>query len=325
MKLKQMVRKRMGPLLGLVLFSVLLLAFLFPGGRVVGGWLVGTGLMGHGMMERHGHRHGRHGESRHGDLDSKHHCDDMRFDTGALGAVDRSGPSAAVYVHRYRRHRGSRDCPEKSETSGGDLQGVGAAVFLAADDTDGDKGTQTEQADQAGQRLQSLFDKMNELGASDLGPDELRERVAETLVEYVDFTFIARNILGRGWRTLTDDQKRAYNTTFQTWLTAQLARHLRNFSQNAEVEFVESRQVRKDVFTDVQVEYEGEQTRVSIRQRQRGSETFRIIDVVVEEISLLTGWRSEFQPFFRENGIEALIQRLEEATSAPLPEETASS
>jgi phospholipid transport system substrate-binding protein len=153
-------------------------------------------------------------------------------------------------------------------------------------------------------------------------PTKVNALVEKWLLPGFDTQKAARMVLGRHWRTATDDQKKRFVDAFYQSL-------LRNYG-SALVEFTSDRmrilpaQVNPNgneatVRTEIK---RSNGTRIPVNYTlSKGSDgNWKAWDVVIEGISYVKSFRDDFGAEIDRNGIDAVIQRMEKGgkpTAAP--------
>jgi phospholipid transport system substrate-binding protein len=148
--------------------------------------------------------------------------------------------------------------------------------------------------------------------------DEQREVSFRRLfTEGFDVELISRFVLGRHWRSATKAQRREYRQLFEDFIVATYARRLggppsrgsfvvgRTLERN-EKHAVVSSEIRPPQGAPIVVEW-------WLRRKQ---DEWRIIDIMIQGISMAITQRSEFYAVISNNGgrVEGLLQRLREKT-----------
>jgi phospholipid transport system substrate-binding protein len=142
-------------------------------------------------------------------------------------------------------------------------------------------------------------------------PSRLYGLVHQIILPNFDFNVISRWVLGRAWQQATPDQRRQFAQEFQTLL-------VRTYS-NALLEYVdEDFQIlpargavdgdEATVRTEIRLSA-GQPIPIHYRMHLRDG-TWKIIDVTVEGISLVTNYRSTFASQIRSSGLDAVIADL---------------
>lgn len=153
-------------------------------------------------------------------------------------------------------------------------------------------------------------------------PSKVSALVEKWLLPSFDTQKAARTVLGRHWRTATDDQKKRFVDAFYQSL-------LRNYG-SALVEFTSDRmkilpaQIDPDgVNATVRTEIKRSNgTRIPVYYRlSKGADgKWKAWDVVIEGISYVKSFRDDFGAEIDQKGIEAVIERMEKGgkpTPAP--------
>jgi phospholipid transport system substrate-binding protein len=156
------------------------------------------------------------------------------------------------------------------------------------------------------------------LTGADLSQQEREQRFRELLDTHFDVPAIGKFVLGRYWRVATEEEKQEFLKLFEEFLTKGYARRFAEYSG----EKFEVRNVRQeaDGFAVVQslvIRPSAENVRVDWRVKQSGeNNSFRIVDVVVEGLSMAATQRDEFASVIQSKGgkvaglIEVLRQKV---------------
>lgn len=149
--------------------------------------------------------------------------------------------------------------------------------------------------------------------------DEKRHRVQDVVYACVDFETLSRLVLARNWSRFSTPQQAEFMTAFKEHLSMTYGRNVENY-KNEKVTIVGSREETQGDWTvktkilrggpgDIQVDY---------RLRQRDG-SWRIIDVIIEGVSLVSNFRSQFQDVVASSGPDHLIALLREKTAEGEP------
>jgi len=148
-------------------------------------------------------------------------------------------------------------------------------------------------------------------------PTEQRIRSIEKIVYgRFDLEVMSRLVLARNWKRFTDAQKTEYVEEFKKYLTNSYGSRIERYDQQS-VEIVGAREEpRGDVVIQTKIvggEFEG--TLVDYRLRKQNSE-WRVIDVVIEGISMVSNYRDQFKSIVSTGGPELLLEKLKEKNAA---------
>ena len=154
------------------------------------------------------------------------------------------------------------------------------------------------------------------LTAKDLTESERQRRFRKLLNRAFDMRTIARFTLGRYWRLASKKQREEYVALFEDFIVQAYASRFGKYSGETfkvgRVRVVNDR----DRLVESEIERNG-QPPVRIHWRVRGNGKYKIVDVVVEGVSMGITQRDEFAAVIRNNGgkIEGLLTALRKKTS----------
>ncbi len=148
-------------------------------------------------------------------------------------------------------------------------------------------------------------------------PTEDRIRSIEKIVYgRFDLEVMSRLVLARNWKRFSEEQKAQYVEEFKRYLTNTYGNRIERYDQQ-EVEIIgEREEPRGDVVVKTKIlggEFEG--ALVDYRLRKQGSE-WRVIDVVIEGISMVSNYRDQFKAIISRGGPELLLDKLKEKNAA---------
>lgn len=149
------------------------------------------------------------------------------------------------------------------------------------------------------------------LGQQQLPLAEREARLAALLADGFDMPFIGRFVLGRHWRSMNPAQKQDYLELFQTYVLRTYSRRLGGYA-GEQLQITGAKPTgKKDVLVSTAISQTGGppiRADWRIRRRKQG---FRIIDVMVEGVSMGLTQRSEFSSVIANSGINGLLQALQ--------------
>jgi phospholipid transport system substrate-binding protein len=144
-------------------------------------------------------------------------------------------------------------------------------------------------------------------------PQQLRDLIREKLISHTDSTYSARLILGRHGRTASDEQIQRFAKALTDMLVQRYADGLLEFESDDQLEIMPRSddpsanivrvrtRIRLDDGTRVPVDY-------VFRQNDGG---WQVFDVVVEGISYVSTFRTQFNREIQRDGLEQTVERLE--------------
>ena len=143
----------------------------------------------------------------------------------------------------------------------------------------------------------------------------LAASVCPVLMNVISFELMTRRAVGPGWREFTEAQKKEATDLFATLI-------IRTYSSKfTPGEFPEITYKPAIVPASGRVEiptrilYRGSQYEVIYRQED--SVAWRITDVVIEGVSLIATYRTQFDSQFKQGGAPAVISALKKSVATP--------
>jgi len=140
---------------------------------------------------------------------------------------------------------------------------------------------------------------------------KIEDLVDAKVLPHFDFTRMTALALGRNWRTASADQKKALIGEFRTLLVRTYSNALTNY-KNQVIEFKPLRAAATD--TDVTVRTQVRQTGTEPigidYSMEKTADGWKVYDVVVGGVSLVTNYRETFNAEIRDGGIDGLIKSL---------------
>ena len=145
-----------------------------------------------------------------------------------------------------------------------------------------------------------------------LNKEQKQAKLEAVFSTSVDFSWVGRFVMGRYWKQATDDQKARYLTEYQKFLLLNYTSRFANDSSGSfkvtasrddgDGEFTVSTQMQAGDSSDepILVDY----------RIHNVAGSYKIFDVVVEGVSLLTTQRTEFSSVITNQGIDYLINQL---------------
>ncbi len=136
------------------------------------------------------------------------------------------------------------------------------------------------------------------------------ELVDQIVLPNFDFELMSRWVLGRAWQQASPEQRRRFTEEFRTLLVRTYAKALLEYS-NEEVR-VPPQPAASGSETTVRTEVQPKTGRpIQINYSMRlGDAGWKVYDVTVDGVSLVTNYRSTFTSQIRNSGLDAVIADL---------------
>ncbi|MBV6633518.1 MAG: ABC transporter substrate-binding protein [Alphaproteobacteria bacterium] len=140
---------------------------------------------------------------------------------------------------------------------------------------------------------------------------------SDMLGRTMDIETMGRFTLGRFWRSASPAQRSEFLDAFRDNLVAVYSRRLQEYS-GEDFQIISSRPQSKDTLVTTRITSPtGQAIDADWRVRDQGDGSYRVIDFVVGNVSLLASQRSEYASVIQRNGgsIDALIQAIRAKTA----------
>lgn len=145
---------------------------------------------------------------------------------------------------------------------------------------------------------------------SDANQQQRRAELRVVFLKAFDTQSIARFVLGVHWRTANDAQKAEYLRIFPDYVANIYADQFATYTGETFSVLMERPINENDSVVKARIlRPRAESIAVEFRVRRENAE-FRIVDVVVEGVSLLVAKRDEFSSVIRREGIDMLLTRM---------------
>ena len=208
---------------------------------------------------------------------------------------------------RVARRRGS----DPARVLAGLVASLGCALVLAAPAAASDASSEARAVIE-----QTVTEVLAVLNNGDLTTEARLERLEKVAFARFDFDIVARLVLSRGWRRFSPAQREEFIHEFTNYLANSYGKRIDVYDQE-QVEVTGARdEPRGDVTVHTRVvggEYNG--ALIDYRMRKRDGE-WRIIDVILEGISLVSNYRDQFREVLSRSGPDGLLEKLREKNAA---------
>ena len=141
-------------------------------------------------------------------------------------------------------------------------------------------------------------------------PELLEKKLEADLYPKMDFAFMTKLAAGKHWRRASIDEKKALVREFRNLLVNSYAGSLNQF-KDQKLKFLPTRAGNKPDRASVKADFidGSRKTRLEFRTIKRKGK-WRLYDLAVENISLITNYRSTFSNQISRSGFKGLIQTL---------------
>lgn len=139
----------------------------------------------------------------------------------------------------------------------------------------------------------------------------------EKILPNFDFERVCRMVLGKNWKSASADQQVAFKKEFRSLLLRTYASALGKYrDQVIEYKPLRMEPGATNVTVKTQILQSGGQPIAVDYSLVKANESWKVYDIVIENVSLVTNYRSQFSNEIRQNGLDSLIKKLADKNAA---------
>ena len=156
------------------------------------------------------------------------------------------------------------------------------------------------------------------LASKDLSAPEKQEGFTSLIERDFDMKLIGRFVLGKNWRAATESEKSEYLELFQKYIINTYQKRIGDYSgENLNIVKAKPLNNKEFLVNSVIVRPKGPKIQLDWRVRKSKSGELKIIDIIVENVSMALTHRDEFSSVISQNGgkVEGLLQKLRDHTA----------
>jgi len=149
-------------------------------------------------------------------------------------------------------------------------------------------------------------------------PQKLYALVEEKVLPHFDFTRMTRLAVGRNWAQANDAQKASLTREFQTLLVRTYSTSLSQYrDQTIDVRPAKVAAGDKETFVKTVVKQPGGPSIPIDYGMELTDKGWKVYDVVVDGVSLVTTYRGSFNEQIQKSGIDGLVKTLADRNRSP--------
>jgi phospholipid transport system substrate-binding protein len=135
--------------------------------------------------------------------------------------------------------------------------------------------------------------------------------VEDKIIPNFDFERVCRMVLGKNWKSATPEQQVSFQKEFRTLLMRTYSSALGKYRDQV-IEFKPMRfePDAKNVNVKTQILQSGGQPIEVDYSLVKNTNGWKVYDIVIENVSLVTNYRSQFSTEIRQNGLDSLNTKL---------------
>ena len=140
-----------------------------------------------------------------------------------------------------------------------------------------------------------------------------RDKIWKNVKPMFDFDMISKRAVARHWSVFTDVEKAAFADVFAQFLGNTYIDKIQGEYHNEQIVYIRQ-DFHSDVYAEVRTQIIRETVEIPINYRmfKDGDGKWKIYDIIVEGVSLVKNYRTQFASILRKEKPAQLIQRLNE-------------
>ncbi len=195
---------------------------------------------------------------------------------------------------------------------------LSATFFLASPAVDGVFNPAYAYAKEETKSATSLVNQLGQEAVKLLSNDDLdekskREEFTRLLERDFDMRLIGRFVLGKHWRKASKEEQEEYLDLFQKYIVNTYQKRISEYSgENLKIVKSKSLNKKEELVNSQIVRPNGPPIKLDWRVRRKKSGELKIVDIIVENVSMALTHREEFSAVISSNGgkISGLISKL---------------
>ncbi|HWU34182.1 MAG TPA: ABC transporter substrate-binding protein [Methylovorus sp.] len=133
----------------------------------------------------------------------------------------------------------------------------------------------------------------------------------EKILPNFDFDRVSRMVLGKNWSRASKEQQDAFQKEFRSLMLRTYATALGKYrNQTINYKPLRSEPSDKEVTVKTEIVQPGGQPIAVDYSLEKTGEAWKVYDIVIEGVSLVTNYRGQFSNEIRQSGMDGLIQKL---------------
>lgn len=144
-------------------------------------------------------------------------------------------------------------------------------------------------------------------------PSLINDLINETVIPIIDLNSMGKLILGKYWKTASEEQRTKFITEFKDMLVRTYAKSLVDYG-HAKVKVLPNRGKKEGKYRTVQTELDIGSGKTPLQVayvfRNNKEKEWKVFDLAVDGLSLIKNFRTSFGQEIKETSLDALIERL---------------
>ncbi len=143
-----------------------------------------------------------------------------------------------------------------------------------------------------------------------------RHMLEEIATSRFDYAEMSKRVLGSYWKSLTDTQRNDFVEVYKTFLSDKYAGRIEDYTgRKQEANYLTER--IEGSYAEVRTELRSDKTTLPMDYRLLVKDgRWSAYDIIIDGVSLVSNYRSQFQKIIRDSSYEELVKKLRERSLA---------
>jgi phospholipid transport system substrate-binding protein len=167
----------------------------------------------------------------------------------------------------------------------------------------------------------TIDDVLAVLSEDGLDKQVKQQRIETIAYAHFDFDTMSKLVLAKNWRRLSDDEKTEFVGEFKMLLSRSYGSRLDRWGDEKVAMVGEQVEPRGDVTVRTRIVgggFDGAELDYRLRKSKNGE--WRAIDVVIEGVSLVSSYRSQFKDAMSSGGAQKMLEQMRQKNQEPIEE-----
>ena len=154
------------------------------------------------------------------------------------------------------------------------------------------------------------------LKQGDLSRDDKRAKIKSLIQERFHFRAMSQRALAKNWRKVSEDEKKSFIALFSQLLQQTYMGKVEAYTDER-VEYLGEKVKKKTAEVDTQIVSSSVNIPITYKVLKSGDD-WLVYDVKVEEVSLISNYRTTYADIFKKEGMSGLLAKMQETLERQL-------
>lgn len=145
----------------------------------------------------------------------------------------------------------------------------------------------------------------------DASPDDIDQALRKVIAPIFDFDEMSKRCLGVNWKDATPKEQKQFTDLFSELLAKNYLKQIRLTAATSDYEIIHANEDSKKAVVQTKVNNDKGTLKVDYRLYNKGA-GWKVYDVIIENIGLVSNYRSEFSEIVQKDKMSGLIEKLKD-------------